>query len=807
MRLASSPDTRDPRPTNPTTSAFASLRPARRFWEFPTLAATLATAAVAVFSACSTAPAPTAEPQDGGSTATATATDTATNTESTAAAASAPAGSAPAAFSPRPGTAASATPARTARGGLFGDRTQPGLGTPTPAEKSPISRGQGSVVVGSVNVYTFNPPESFTPVDPATTSLAQVLADMGEESIEWYQHVMTLSNPWFEGRVPGSDGIEHAANYLEFWMTRLGLEPAFAAAAPSGDAASGAAPANPWRQPFDLPGRERRVKGGTLSIGGEAVDASLARPMQNTGGGEMVGPIAFLGYGIESGKDGYTSFAADQRLDGRIAIVMRGEPLDAEGKSAWGGARMTSASSLAAKFDAIKRRGANGIILTDAPGFSGRRTDLSAMSAEALGGWIGVPVFHAENEVVDRIVRAADPEGRDLAALRAVADLPAQSGAILGREDATVHLKASVGMDGIVAHNVGGVLRGRGVLANEWIVIGAHYDHVGYGAYGADPKNRGKLHPGADDNASGTAALLMTAKRLKEAYGAAPADQELRSVLFLAFDAEEMGLNGARHFVRNASIPADKVDVMLNMDMVGRIRDNTLVVGGVESAVGFRAALEPMFVDSGLKVFADPSGRAPSDHAPFFGAGIPVLFFFGGVHDIYHQPGDQGYTVDPRGIPALLDLVERIAWWRATSAEMLQFSGPNARARAAAPAPAAAETAPAPVVVDTAPGGNDRGYAPVRLGIQPAMAEDGESGIIVESVSPGTSAADGGIKPGDILLKWNGDSLGSIQDMMAKLRASKPGDVAKLTVFRDGKETVLDVELKASTAPRRPQDD
>ena len=628
---------------------------------------------------------------------------------------------------------------------------------------------------------------------------------MGEESIEWYQHVMTLSNPWFEGRVPGSEGIEHAANYLEFWMTRIGLEPAFAAAAPSGDAASGAAPANPWRQPFDLPGRERRVKGGTLGIGGEAVDASLARPMQNTGGGEMVGPIAFVGYGIESGKDGYSSFAADQRLDGRIAIVMRGEPLDAEGKSAWGGARMTSASSLAAKFDAIKRRGANGIILTDAPGFSGRRTDLSAMSAEALGGWIGVPVFHAENEVVDRIVRAADPEGRDLAALRAVADLPAQSGAILGREDATVHLKASVGMDGIVAHNVGGVLRGRGVLANEWIVIGAHYDHVGYGAYGADPKNRGKLHPGADDNASGTAALLMTAKRLKEAYGAAPADQELRSVLFLAFDAEEMGLNGARHFVRNASIPADKVDVMLNMDMVGRIRDGTLVVGGVESAVGFRDALEPMFVDSGLKVFADPSGRAPSDHAPFFGAGIPVLFFFGGVHDIYHQPGDQGYTVDPRGIPALLDLVERIAWWRASSAEMLQFSGPNARPRAAAPA--AAEAAPAPVVVDTAPGGNDRGYAPVRLGIQPAMAEDGESGILVESVSPGTSAADGGIKPGDILLKWNGDSLGSIQDMMAKLRASKPGDVAKLTVFRDGKETVLDVELKASTAPRRPQDD
>ena len=789
MHLESSLAPRDTRPINLTSCPARLQPPTRRFWEFPslpsTLAATLAAASIAVFSACSTAPAPTAEPQEAGTAATAPQAATAPAPEST--------GTARPAVSPRPGTAASAAsdePVRTARGGIFGDRTQPGLGTPTPAEKSPISRGAGSVVVGSVNVYTFNPSESFTPVDPATTSLAQVLADMGEESIEWYQHVMTLSNPWFEGRVPGSQGIEHAANYLQFWMTRIGLEPAFAEASPT----------NPWRQPFDLPGRERRVRGGTLGIGGEAVDGSLARPMQNTGGGEMEGPIAFVGYGIESGKDGYSSFAADQRFDGRIAIVMRGEPLDADGKSAWGGSRMTSASSLAAKFDAIKRRGANGIIVTEAPGFTGRRVDLPAMSEQSLGGWIGVPVFYADNSVVDRIVRAADPEGRDLAALRAIADRPTQSGAIFGREETAVHLKASVGMDGVVAHNVGGVLRGRGARADEWIVIGAHYDHVGLGAYGADPKNRGKLHPGADDNASGTAALLMAAKRLKEAYAAAPAEQDLRSVLFLAFDAEELGLNGARHFVRNASIPADKVDVMLNMDMVGRIRDNTLVVGGVESAVGFRDALEPMFIESGLKVFADPSGRAPSDHAPFFGAGIPVLFFFGGVHDIYHQPGDQGYTVDPRGIPALLDLVERIAWWRATSAEMLQFSGPNARPRAAAPAPA-------PVVVDTAPGGSDRGYAPVRLGIQPGMAEDGESGILVESVSPGTSAADGGIKPGDILLKWNGDSLGSIQDMMAKLRASRPGDVAKITIFRDGKESVLDVELKASTAPRRPQDD
>jgi membrane-associated protease RseP (regulator of RpoE activity) len=290
--------------------------------------------------------------------------------------------------------------------------------------------------------------------------------------------------------------------------------------------------------------------------------------------------------------------------------------------------------------------------------------------------------------------------------------------------------------------------------------------------------------------------MLVLSRRLAEAYATAPTDANLRSVLFLAFSAEEMGLNGSRHFVKSPSIPAEKVDVMLNMDMIGRMRNGELVVGGVESAKGFREALEPMFRKSGLTIYADPSGRGPSDHAPFFGASIPVLFFFSGVHDIYHKPGDQGFTVDPRGVPAILDLVQEIAMWRASSADRLEFA-------TGAPKPAA----PAPVVVDTAPGGNDRGYAPVRLGIQPGLAGDGESGILVESVSPGTSAADGGIKPGDIMLSWNGDSLGSVQDMMSKLRASKPGDVAKIRILRDGKEIELNVELKASTAPRRPQND
>ena len=690
----------------------------------------------------------------------------------------------------------SAKPATTARpstpktgAGLFSDVTQPGKGTPKPRVRASVERGEGKIIPGSVNVYTFDPAENFVPVDPMSTSLAQVLADLGPDAVEWYQHVQTLSNPWFEGRVPGSDGIERAAEYCEFWMEKAGLEPAFA----SGTQAN---PSDPWRQPFALPGRERSITSSAILIGGAPVEGST-KAMRNSGGGTAELPVTFVGYGIESGKDGYTNFAPDARFEGRIVLVMRGEPLDAEGKSRWGGDKFTSASSLAAKIDAIRRRGANGIVVIEPPNYGGKKANLATMSAESLGGTLGVPCFFADGPAAEALVKACDADGRDLAALRKVFDEGTKDAPALPiafKDDAAVTLKVDVDTGEMTTHNVGGILGGRGGLKDEWIVIGAHYDHVGYGMYGADPANRGKVHPGADDNASGTSGMLVLAKRLAKAYADAPADANLRSVLFLAFSAEEMGLNGSRAYVKSPSIPAEKVDIMLNMDMIGRMRSNELVVGGVESAEGFSEKLEPFLKKSGLTIYADPSGRGPSDHSSFFGAGIPVLFFFSGVHDIYHKPGDVGYTVDPRGVPAILDLVQSITMWRAASPERLAF-------QSGAPRP------PRPTVVEAAPGGSDRGYAPVRLGIQPGMTEDGESGILVESVSPNTSAADGGIKPGDILLSWNGDSLGSTADMMVKLRASKPGDVAKMRILRDGKEMELDVELKASTAPRRPQND
>ncbi len=658
------------------------------------------------------------------------------------------------------------------------------------AAKNP---GGGTIIPGAVSVYTFDPEPSFTPVDASMTSITNVLADLGADATEWYQHVQTLSNPWFEGRVPGSDGIEHAAQYVAWWMQKTGLEPAFA----SGSAANAA---NPWRQPFELSGRSRRVKSSEVAFRGEALPTEGAVAMKNSGGGTVELPVAFVGYGIEEGKDGYTSFAEKEEFAGRVVLVMRGEPLTAEGQSLWGGEKMTAASSLASKLDAIKSRGAAAIIVTEPPGYAGKSANLANMSADRLGGELGIPCFFLSTEHADTLLQSADSEGRTLAALRTRADAAtkdAPATTVLGKDDALVRLTVNIDSGNTTTHNVGGILRGKGALAEEWIVVGAHYDHIGVGPNGISPENRGKLHPGADDNASGTSGMLLTAKRLAHHYASAAEDANLRSVLFLAFSAEEVGLNGSRAFIKDPSIAADKLDIMLNMDMIGRMRSKELVVGGVDTAHGLAEALAPMFVDSGLKVYADPSGRGPSDHASFYGAGIPVLFFFSGVHDVYHKPGDQGYSIDPRGIPALLDLVERIALWRVSDPKRLEFwNGVRNQAPTDAAPSAAAQAA-----------GSDRGYAPVRLGIQPGLTEEGESGIRVEGVSAGTSAADAGIKAGDVLLSWNGESLDSTGTMMTKLRACKPGDVVKMRILRDDKELEISVTMKASTAARRPQND
>jgi len=641
---------------------------------------------------------------------------------------------------------------------------------PPAAEAGPVTIAAETVpaapdriIRGSVNPFAFRPETRLVRADARTLDLRAAFEDLGPDAIEWYQHVQTLSNPWFEGRAPGTAGHDRSVEYLEWWMSRIGLEPAFS---------DGTA----WRQPFALSGRERVVEQAELAFDGTALEAGRDFAVLGmSGNGAAEGPLVFAGYAISEGPDGFTSFPAEaeEAVRGRVAMLFRYEPLDAEGNSRWAGRRFSPASAVAPKIRRLAELGASAIVLVNPPGAKQAKTGLEDLRSSRFGDPVEVPVLQVTTEVADAWARAADPEGRDLATLRSLAD-EGSGGFVAFRTDRPVALAAAIGDGSVDAANVGGVLRGKGPLADEWIVIGGHFDHVGYGYFGADPANRGLVHPGADDNASGTAGLLVLARRLKAAYDEAPDDANLRSVLILGFSAEESGLDGSRHWVRNPSIPADRIVAMMNLDMIGRLRSEELTVGGVGTAVGFEDRLRPHFEASGLTIRADPSGRGPSDHANFYGASVPVLFFFTGTHETYHQPTDRGHTVHPAGAIAVLALVESIALDLVDDPEKLVF--------------VATEAARTP----------DRGYAAVRLGVTPGMAEDEGPGIKVEAVAAETSAADAGIRPGDTLLSWDGKELATTADMMARLREHQPGDEVLIVLRRDGREETVTVVLKAS---------
>ncbi|MHC4101647.1 MAG: M28 family peptidase [Planctomycetota bacterium] len=639
-------------------------------------------------------------------------------------------------------------------------------------ETSVEFESSGRVVSGPSNIARFSPTESaFTTVNAADISLRQVLDDLGPDATLWYQHVQALANPFFEGRAPGTRGSELTADYVEFYFRQYGLTPAFTE--PIG-----------YRQPFDYVTRSPfptvTVDGAALEINGDNLtDGEDFVVLGNSASGEVTAPLSFVGYGIGDGPEGYTSFDEDTDLTGRIALLLRYAPLTEDGDPRWESDDYRRQSSLSRKMSRVAQRGAAAVLMVNPPGSAEPHEGLEPIQrSRRFGPGLDIPAIQITPEVADRILSQADPQGRDLMTFQRLAD----EGEITTVDfDGSVQAIVFTEVDryrqrhDLTGQNVGGVLPGKGALADEWIVIGAHHDHVGVGTYGGVmPSNRGQLHPGADDNASGTAGVLILARKLSEAYADTAEHEDLRSVLFLTFDAEEMGLHGSDYFANNPTIDPEATSIMLNMDMIGRLRSRNLSVLGTGTAEGLPELLTPLFESSGLTVSVTESGSGRSDESNFHRLGIPGMHFFTGVHKEYTSPDDQAWTVNPGGAAEVLDLIYEIAMSVAARPERLAYRQPP-------------------------PGrGRDRGYGRVRLGIRPGMGDDVEFGVLVDEVYEETSAAEGGIQPGDIMISWCGSRLESPRDLFQNLQQHEPGDVVTITVLREGEEVECQVTLKAS---------
>lgn len=604
-------------------------------------------------------------------------------------------------------------------------------------------------------------------------------------------HVFTLANPFFEGRAPGTRGGQLTEDYLEFEFRRLGLEPAFKA--------EGGAPS--FRQPFPF-GTSIEVSRQELSLAGDepvaGVPGDQVRALGMSGSGQASGPLVFVGYGIENGPDGYSSYAQDTDLAGKIALVLRFEPMDEQGKSRWApGGGWTARAALDAKIAGAVRRGAAGVILVNAPGADDPRTNrLEDAQGTSSPRAQQVPVVQASIELADRLVRAADADGRSLMDLRRWAD---ENGGVVDLPRGEATLAVDIARTPTVCDNVGAVLPGRGELASQYIVIGAHFDHLGMGNFGSRDRNaRGNLHPGADDNASGTAGMLILADRFREAYASAQGDA--RSILFIGFDAEESGLNGSRFYVRNPIVPAEQHYLMINLDMIGRLREGKLEVHGVGTAEGLLDLCRPHFAASGLTIAEKPGGLGPSDHASFARGNIPVLFFFTGLHSEYHTARDTFDLINTEGIAQVTDLVFNIVMDAATRPGPLPFAGAGRMERPGNP-DTSSPAAPGAPAAAAQPGQDDQPVGPtrvrVRFGIAPGDYSGSEPGVVVGEVYEGTSAALAGLKTGDRMIKWNGTTIDTVEAWMPLLSAHNPGDKVTITIIRDGKEMNVECTLQA----------
>lgn len=316
--------------------------------------------------------------------------------------------------------------------------------------------------------------------------------------------------------------------------------------------------------------------------------------------------------------------------------------------------------------------------------------------------------------------------------------------------------------------NVFAVLPGRDpALAGQYIVVGAHFDHLGTSIEGAmDPDDRNAVRRGADDNASGTAAVMELARL----FAASPTR---RSIIFANFSGEEEGLLGSAYFADHAPVSLDSIGAMINFDMVGRLRNDNLIVFGVATATEFPALLDSANTATRLKISGQGDGFGPSDHSSFYAKNIPVLHFFTGSHEEYHRASDLPATINAAGEARVVHLAERVIRDIADRPARLTY------VRAAAPA---------------AQSGSRTG-SDVYLGSIPDMAGSDTPGLRLSGVRAGSPADVAGMKPGDVIVEFDGKPVKDLYQYSDALYARNPGDEVSIVALRDGQRLTFKVKL------------
>lgn len=559
------------------------------------------------------------------------------------------------------------------------------------------------------------------------------------------KHVSYLASDALEGRRAGEKGGTFAAGYVANMFAQYKLRGGFASSSKGRSQES-------FLQPFDYIAGVELGKNNSLTLNGMNLALKTDwMPIGYTPNASFSGlPVTFAGFGISSKRLKYNDYL-NLNVQNKIALVLGGNPDNGNPHSIFG------RIGLHAKANIAKEKGAKAlIIIARDENFSDER--LAKLKFDQTLGELAVPTIVISRKVAANLLSTNEKGLQEIEKWMAKRkETPAPIQIRLAKKfevggDLTVELKKKH----TKTYNVIGILKGRDpILKNEAIVIGAHYDHLGHGGQGSLAVNSTAIHHGADDNASGTAALIELARQFRKAKS------NKRTLIFISFGAEEEGLLGSKYYVNHPVFPLKNTIAMVNMDMIGRLRRAKLYVGGIGTA-GLWENLVKGHAKSRFHLSLSQDGFGPSDHSSFYGKKIPVLFFFTGTHKDYHKPSDTAEKINYRGLESVGKFVS----------ELVMAVDQNPKR-------------PIYKVAKSAGRRGGRRSFNVSLGTVPSYADNNNDGLLLDGVRDNSAAAKAGIKEGDKIIKLAGKEIRNISDYVFVLGEMKAGKEYEVIVIRD----------------------
>ena len=562
---------------------------------------------------------------------------------------------------------------------------------------------------------------------------------------ELQNHIKFLSTDSLMGRLTGSPGDSLAAEYIKSELSSYGMIPL------SGDGL----------QRFKVTKRVLPGKDNSLSINGINFIADKDfTPMGFSSNSGLEAEVIFAGYGFNINGDSlkwndYNSID----VKGKWVMILRGDPEIENTKSPF-----IPFSGDRDKALLAKDMGAAGALMVSGPAFDPQDT-FESLNPNDFS--VGIPVLRIKKEVADIILSKSKTTIAAFEKKRIDTRKP-----IVFASKVTIDGKSEIVKETTNTRNVVMVLPGEDEqLKNEYIIIGAHFDHLGIGGSGSSSRavDTVGIHHGADDNASGVAMMLELAEKFAKTK-----DSHKRSIICIAFTGEEEGLLGSKHFTETPGIDLSKVNAMINLDMVGRMNEtNNLQISGAGTATGLKDLIYSKSDTSVIKLTLSDEGYGPSDHSSFYGKNIPVLFYFTGAHLDYHTPADTYDKINYNGMVKISGLIFNMARELASSTARLKFkeSGPK---------------------IETGRVPRRKG---VTLGIMPDFAGVVKNGLRADFITPGKPAALGGMQKGDIITFISGKPVNNIQDYMFRMGQLKHGQTISVEVLRNEKKVVLLIQL------------